>query len=389
MEEEKSNVVEVIPRRLFWISDKNPPKGIPNAFYFNVDNDLKYIPFFSDFGPLNLAKIDRFIVELEKLLSAPKTQSIVIYHYTSTISHNRVNSAFIMGCFMIAKLGMSAESVWARFARVSPAFVTYRDASYGPCSYKCTLRHCLRGFEAGLKAGFINLQTFDLKAYEFYEKTQNGDMNWIVPGKLLAFATPYDKKVNANTMLAADYIPVFKKLGVSMVIRLNQPNYDRNTFLAGGLKHLDLIFPDGSVPSPQIIAKFLETVESEPGAIAVHCKAGLGRTGTLIGLYIMKHYHLCGADLISFLRIMRPGSILGPQQHFLVETQSSAWSNSSPIWNALSEEYKEFANSMKASDDCRPEASASDVEIAAHGQAGQGEALVNNKLMKMNFARSN
>lgn len=46
-------------------------------------------------------------------------------------------------------------------------------------------------------------------------------------------------------------------------------------------------------------------------------KAGLGRTGTLIGCYLMKHYHMTAAEVIAWIRIARPGSILGPQQHYL------------------------------------------------------------------------
>jgi len=47
--------------------------------------------------------------------------------------------------------------------------------------------------------------------------------------------------------------------------------------------------------------------------------AGLGRTGTLIACYIMKHYKFTAAEAIAWIRICRPGSIIGPQQEFLVE----------------------------------------------------------------------
>jgi len=47
--------------------------------------------------------------------------------------------------------------------------------------------------------------------------------------------------------------------------------------------------------------------------------AGLGRTGTLIACYMMKHYRFSAAEAIAWIRICRPGSIIGPQQEFLVQ----------------------------------------------------------------------
>ena len=55
--------------------------------------------------------------------------------------------------------------------------------------------------------------------------------------------------------------------------------------------------------------------------MAIHCKAGLGRTGTLIGLYAMKHFKFPAAAFIGWIRIARPGSILGPQQFYLREVE--------------------------------------------------------------------
>ncbi len=83
------------------------------------------------------------------------------------------------------------------------------------------------------------------------------------------------------------------------------------------------------------MTKFLEIAQSEKGGIAVHCKAGLGRTGTLIGMYLMKHHHFSAADVIAWLRIVRPGSVIGIQQHYLKDMQPRMFKAGESIFGAM------------------------------------------------------
>ena len=172
-----------------------------------------------------------------------------------------------------------------------------------------------------IKLGWYNFKTFDVREYEEMEQVANGDMNWIVPNKFLACMGPVaDLQCRDGVRLFTPdaYAPLFRDMGITRVIRLNKSVYERERFTSKGIAHSDMYFIDGSTPSEELVDEFLNVCKKEKGAIAVHCKAGLGRTGTLIGCYAMKYYDFPAAYFIGWIRIARPGSILGPQQHFLI-----------------------------------------------------------------------
>ena len=118
---------------------------------------------------------------------------------------------------------------------------------------------------------------------------------------------------------------------MAAVVRLNRPLYDGRRFGDAGFRMHELYFPDGSCPPPALAARFLELAEAEPGALAVHCKAGLGRTGVLICSYLIKHHGFTAAEAIGYIRVVRPGSVIGLQQNYLLAREAELVAAGYPV----------------------------------------------------------
>jgi hypothetical protein len=80
---------------------------------------------------------------------------------------------------------------------------------------------------------------------------------------------------------------------------------------------------DGNIPTLEQIDDFYLLAETawNSGALAAHCRAGLGRTGTMIATFLIKKFNLQASDVIAYLRMMRPGSVLGMQARYLDSIQ--------------------------------------------------------------------
>ncbi|KAM5261264.1 dual specificity protein phosphatase CDC14B isoform 17-T18 [Hipposideros larvatus] len=300
-------VAEVIKDRLCFAILYSRPKSSSNVHYFSIDNELEYENFYADFGPLNLAMVYRYCRKINKKLKSITLIRKKIVHFTGCDQRKQANAAYLVGCYMVIYLGRTPEEAYRKLMFGDTSYIPFRDAAYGSCNFYITLLDCFHAVK---------------------KKAENGDLNWIIPDQFIAFCGPHSRtrlESGYHQHSPETYIPYFKNHNVTTIIRLNKRMYNAKHFTNAGFDHYDLFFADGSTPTDAIVKEFLDICENAEGAIAVHCKAGLGRTGTLIACYIMKHYRMAAAETIAWIRICRPGSVIGPQQQFLVMKQASLW----------------------------------------------------------------
>jgi len=351
---------------------KKNKNGRPIRF-FSIDDTLIYWNFFRDFGPLNLGQLYRFCMKLnaklgmssksmnsiKSILSSVQNNNSSVCYYSSTDPEKRANAIFLICAWQVLFLDLTPEESFYPFRSHTSAFKQesmpdqnerntlvpippFHDASPGICTYELTVLDVLRGLSKARTYGFFKdfkTSSFDIDEYEHFELVENGDLNWIIDGQFLAFAGPQDRHEVSRegyvSLTPSMYVKYFEKKQVGLVVRLNRKCYDESIFIRNGIDHVEHYYLDGSCPSKLILndvmSSFEKCIFESPHsrrtgkAVAVHCKAGLGRTGTCIGAYMMKHFKFTAAEAIGWMRLCRPGCVIGPQQHFLQDIEQQMW----------------------------------------------------------------
>lgn len=330
MSQSDDHVLEIIPDQLF-LTAKNEDSILTSALQkthliFANEKNWVYTAFFADFGPLHLGITYSFCERLKEMIVKSKAVGKPILYCCGIHPHSRTNAAVLLCAYQIFVLELSVEEAYAPFMGMHPAFIPYRDAGFCINTYPVTVLDCARAMFRARKLNHYNYKHFNLSHFNKLAKLENGDVSWIIPGKFIAFSGPLQKRRQISpgvfTLSPDEYVPLFRKLGVTCVIRFNSKCYDRTVFTNNGIRHVDLFYADGGNPSDSILQSFLQICENEKGAIAVHCKAGLGRTGTNIAAYMIKHYGYTAKETIAWCRLCRPGSIVGPQQQYLESKQA-------------------------------------------------------------------
>src|SRR5689334_23172901 len=155
----------------------------------------------------------------------------------------------------------------------------------------------------GRVAGRIrSVATFPVR---FWRYARLPRVTWIEDGRLAACSYPGDRALRA---LAAD--------GVTLLINLHERPHPPAALARHRLAELHLPVPDFTPPSPKQLERGIAAIEAELASgrrVAVHCRAGLGRTGTLVACYLVGRGH-GPDDAIARVRALRPGSVETPAQ---------------------------------------------------------------------------
>lgn len=136
------------------------------------------------------------------------------------------------------------------------------------------------------------------------------DAYWVVPGRFMA--GPYPGGVGGAATVA-ETVELLLAAGVTFFLDLTEPGEapDYTRYLGGRARHVRAAIVDFDVPSHREMIHILDTIDGaldRGQTVYLHCFAGLGRTGTIVGCYLVRH-GLEGQQALRALRTLRQDTV--------------------------------------------------------------------------------
>ena len=126
--------------------------------------------------------------------------------------------------------------------------------------------------------------------------------SWVIEGRIAAMGRP------ASVRRDLEYL---YDQGIRVIIGLTTRPLQECFLDEFGFHYHHIPMADFSPPTPEQIDEFVGSVEAARASgqrVAVHCLAGLGRTGTMIACYLVHQGHTA-REAIEEIRRLRPGSV--------------------------------------------------------------------------------
>ena len=140
------------------------------------------------------------------------------------------------------------------------------------------------------------------------------NFTWVIPRRLAGMALPtsaYRLHAGGEEDLALEHdLMSLKQLGVNTVVSLTRDPLHGETLERCGLHRLHRPVEDMTAPTPEQIRRAVLYIDEhiEQGGVAVHCIAGIGRTGTVLAGYLVWRGST-PEEAIDEIRTSRPGSV--------------------------------------------------------------------------------
>ena len=143
---------------------------------------------------------------------------------------------------------------------------------------------------------------------------------WLVPGRLAG--TPMPGVVNA---IGHD-LALLRRCGITTLITLTENDLPQEPLAQHGLKNLHLPIRDREPPTVaqiQMLLKRMEMLLNKGEVLAVHCLAGIGRTGTVLAAWLVRE-GLTASEALRRVRLIDHQYVQSTEQESFLQAYEDA-----------------------------------------------------------------